>query len=61
MGESQMPHRAPSTCPADELKQIAAIKFEESVPTTPGQDQNEPADRHQNLGEMKHYLASNEL
>jgi hypothetical protein len=55
-----MSRRPPSTyLSADEQKQIAANKFKEATPTTPGPDTS--ANRHRNFGEMKGYLASKEL
>jgi hypothetical protein len=57
-----MSRRPPSTyLTVDEQKSIAAIKFKEAVPTAPEQDQMKSADRHQNFGEMKSYLASKEV
>jgi hypothetical protein len=44
---------------ADEQKQMAANRFKEAMPTTPGPDAS--ANRVRNFGEMKGYLASKEL
>ena len=56
-----MSRRPPSTyLTADELKQIAASKFNQAVPATPAQDPAKSVNRHQNFGEMKGYLASKE-
>jgi len=49
---------------ADELKQIAAIKFNEAESAAPGPEQQKilvSARGYQNLAEMKRYLASKEL
>jgi hypothetical protein len=60
-----MSRRPPSTClTADELKQIAAIKFGEAVSAAPGPEQQRilvSAHRYQKPAEMKRYLASKEL
>jgi hypothetical protein len=61
----RMSRRPPSTyLTADELQQIAAIKFSEATSTTPGADQQKVLKcehGYQNLAEMKRYLASKEL
>jgi hypothetical protein len=49
---------------ADELKQIAATKFDEAASTVPSPEQQEilkSAHGYQNFAEMKGYLASKEL
>jgi hypothetical protein len=49
---------------AEELKQIAAIKFKEAAAAEPGADQQKilkSAYGYQNLSEMKRYLGSKEL
>ena len=60
-----MPRRSPSTyLTADELKQIAAIKFNEAASIEPGAERQEilkSAHGYQNLAEMKRYLGSKEL
>jgi hypothetical protein len=57
-----MSRRPPSThLTADVLKQIAAIKFNETAPITTGPDEMKSANRHQNFGEMKGYLPSKKL
>jgi hypothetical protein len=57
-----MSRRPPSTyLTVDELKQIGAIKFNEAEPTTPWPDRLKSANLHQNLREVKGYLASKEL
>jgi hypothetical protein len=59
-----MSRRPPSTyLTADELKQIAAIKYSEAVSTAPGPEQQllVSAHRYQNLAEMERCLASKEL
>ena len=60
-----MPRRPPSTyLTAEELKQIAAIKFDEAALTEPGAEKQEilkSAHGYQNLAEMKRYLGSKEL
>jgi hypothetical protein len=60
-----MSRRPPSTyLTADELKQIAAIKFTEAASAEPGADQQKllmSAHRYKNLAEMKRYLGSKEL
>jgi hypothetical protein len=57
-----MSRRPPSTyLTAHELKQIAAIKFNEAAPTTPGPDQARLAHLHQNFDDLKGYLESKEL
>jgi hypothetical protein len=57
-----MSRRPPSTClTADEMKQIAAMKFNETAPIKTGPDEMKSAHRHQNFDEMKSYLASKEL
>ena len=51
-----MSRRPPSTyLTADELKQIAAIKYSEAVTTSPGPEQQilVSAHRYQNLAEVK--------
>jgi hypothetical protein len=52
--------RRSSCLTADELKQIAAIKFSEVVPSTPGPDQKRTL-RPANFNEIDGYLASKEL
>jgi hypothetical protein len=60
-GEAQMSPRPPTTyLTADELKQIAAIKFVEAM-TAPVTAHLQTAKCHQGFGEMKGYLASKEL
>ena len=60
-----MSRRPPSTyLTAEELKQIAAIKFDEAALTEPGKEKQEilkSAYGYQNLAEMKRYLGSKEL
>ncbi len=57
-----MSRRPPSTyLTAHELEQIKAIKFNEAAPTMLGPDQVKLANLHQNLREVKGYLASKEL
>jgi hypothetical protein len=57
-----MPRRPPSThLTAHERKQLEAISFNEAAPTTPGPDLLKSVDLHQNLREVKGYLASKEL
>jgi hypothetical protein len=60
-----MSRRPPSTyLTADELKQIAAIKFNEAATAEPGAQQKKlllSAHGYQNLAEMKRYLGSKEL
>jgi hypothetical protein len=60
-----MSRRPPSTClTADELKQIAAIKFNEAASASPGPEQQKilrSAQGYENLAEMKRYLACKEL
>jgi hypothetical protein len=48
---------------ADELKQIAAIKYSEAVSAAPGAEQQllVSAHRYQKSAEMKRYLASKKL
>jgi hypothetical protein len=43
------------------MKQIAAMKFNETAPIKTGPDEVKSAHRHQNFDEMKSYLASKEL
>jgi hypothetical protein len=60
-----MSRRPPSTyLTADELKQIAAIKFNEVASAPPGPEQQKilrSAQGYENLAEMKRYLACKEL
>jgi hypothetical protein len=58
-----MSRRPPSTyLTAEELKQIAAIKFKKTVSPAPGADQQQVLkSAHKNLAEMKRYLTSKEL
>jgi hypothetical protein len=63
--DSIMSRRRPSTyLTADELKQIAAIKFNEAASAPPGPEQQKilrSAQGYENLAEMKRYLACKEL
>jgi hypothetical protein len=60
-----MSRRPPSTyLTAEELKEIAAIKFKEAASAEPGTEQQnllKSAHGYQNLSEMKRYLGSKEL
>jgi hypothetical protein len=60
-----MSQRTPSTyLTADELHQIASIKFEEAASATPGAEKQKllmSAQGFKNLAEMKRYLGSKEL
>jgi len=57
-----MSRRPPSTyLTAHELKQLAEINVNEAAPTTPGPDLLKSVNLHQNLREVKGYLASKEL